>query len=65
MRDESVDTTCVSGVDQNSTVQALLALALLHQKVTPSSALKRNGTASGLPETLLGAAVGLELGHLS
>lgn len=49
---------------ENSTLLTLLALALLLQKVVAAVTLKRVCTASGLPDTLLGAAVGLELWHV-
>lgn len=44
-------------------VEALLALALLHQKVVTAVAVKGQFTASGTSDAFLCAAMRLELGH--
>ncbi len=44
-------------------IQALLTLVLLEQKVVSAVAIEGKFTASGLPNSLLRAAVGLELWH--
>ncbi len=63
MRDESFDTTLVDARENNRAVQTLLTAALLLQEVAPAAALERELAATGFPEPLLRAAVGLHLGH--
>ncbi len=63
MREEQFQCPLVGGMQELGPVEALLALALLEQKVIATVALEGELTASGTPNSLLRAAVGLELGH--
>ena len=53
----------VRRMDEHRAIQALLALALLLEKVVTAVALHGELSAPGAPQTLLCAAVGLELRH--
>lgn len=55
--------TLVGGVHEFRTIQALLALTLLREKVIAAVAVKGQFSASGTTDSLLCAAVGLELRH--
>ena len=61
--EETSDRSNVRGMSHDRTRETLLALVLLREKVIAAVTPERVRTASGLPDALLGAAVGLELGH--
>ncbi len=61
--DEKCEVTLVAGVHEFRTIEALLALALLHEEVTATLAVECKFAASGTTDPLLSAAVGLELWH--
>ena len=58
-----MDSFEVRGMCHDRAREMLLALALLQEKVTAASTLEGDLAAPGLPETLFGAAVRLNLGH--
>jgi hypothetical protein len=60
---ERFEVLLVNRAGKHRAVQALLTLALLEQKMIAAAALKRHFSASGTPDSLLCAAVGLELRH--
>ncbi len=61
--DERLERADVGAVSDNCAIEALLALALLLQKVPAATALEGILAASGLPDAFLGAGVGLHLWH--
>lgn len=63
VRSEVLDSVLIRRMHQHRTIQALLALALLLQKVVPAMALHGKLARSGLPDSFLSAAVGLHLRH--
>ncbi len=63
IREEESKSTCIRRMHHFRTIQALLALILLKEKVIATVSVERQLTASGLADSLLCAAVGLELWH--
>lgn len=57
MWDEECEVTLVAGVHEFRTIEALLALTLLHKEVTTAFAVKRKLAASGTTDPLLCAAM--------
>lgn len=63
MRNEECEVALVAGVHEFRTIETLLALALLHEEVTATLAVKCKFAASSTTDPLLSAAMGLELWH--
>ena len=61
MRKECFDAIEIPRLDNDGATQALLAFALLLEKMVSAASLKGDLAASGLAESLLGAAVGFLL----
>lgn len=61
--DKKCESTLIRVVHDLRAIQALLTLALLHEKVVAAVAVKRELAASGATDALFGAAVGLKLWH--
>lgn len=60
---EAVERMLVGAIHDLRAVEALLALALLHEEVVTAVAIERQLAASGSTDTLLRAAVGLQFRH--
>ncbi len=63
IREEKCEGAFVRRMHEFRAIQALLALALLHEEVVAAVAVESQFSASGTTDTLLRAAVGLELWH--
>lgn len=63
IRKEECERSFIGRMHQFCAIQALLTLALLEQKVIATVPAECQFTAAGATNSLLGAAMGLELGH--